>query len=75
MRRLSDLGDRLEAFVEEVDFEMFRSELEAALSYSDGAKGGRPPFDPVMMMKILIIQAQHNLSDDRAEFRFAALWV
>ncbi|MEL6101954.1 MAG: IS5 family transposase [Pseudomonadota bacterium] len=68
MRRLSDLGDRLEAFAEAVDFEMFRSELEAALSYSDGAKGGRPPFDPVMMMKILIIQAQHNLSDDRAEF-------
>jgi len=41
MRRLSDLGDRLEAFAEAVDFEMFRSELEAALSYSDGAKGGR----------------------------------
>lgn len=68
MRRLSDLGDRLEAFAEAVDFELFRADLEAALSYSDGAKGGRPPFDPVMMMKILIIQAQHNLSDDRAEF-------
>jgi len=68
MRRLSDLGDRLEVFAEVVDFELFRADLEAALNYSDGAKGGRPPFDPVMMMKILIIQAQHNLSDDRAEF-------
>ncbi|MEM7026499.1 MAG: IS5 family transposase [Pseudomonadota bacterium] len=68
MRRLSDLGDRLEAFAEAVDFELFRADLEAALNYSDGAKGGRPPFDTVMMMKILIIQAQHNLSDDRAEF-------
>jgi hypothetical protein len=28
-----------------------------ALAYSDGAKGGRPPFDPVMMFKILVIQA------------------
>ena len=45
-----------------------RPELEAALSYGDGAKGGRPPFDPVMMFKILVIQAQNNLADDRAEF-------
>ena len=40
----------------------------AALAYSDGAQGGRPPFDPVMMFKILIIQATNNLSDERAEF-------
>ena len=42
--------------------------MEAALAYSDGAKGGRPPYDPVMMFKILVIQAQNNLSDARAEF-------
>ena len=34
----------------------------------DGAKGGRPPFDPVSMFKALILQAQHNLSDARMEF-------
>lgn len=68
LRRLSDIGDQLEAYAEAVDFEMFRAELEAALEYSDGAKGGRPPFDPVLMFKILIIEAQNNLSDDRAEF-------
>lgn len=68
LRRLSDIGDQLEAFAAVVDFEMFRAELEAALGYSDGARGGRPPFDPVMMFKILVIQAQNNLSDDRAEF-------
>ena len=38
------------------------------LNYSDGAKGGRAPFDPVMMYKIMVIQAQNNLSDERAEF-------
>ena len=47
---------------------MFRSDLDAAMNYSDGSKGGRPPYDVVMMFKILIIQAQNNLSDDRAEF-------
>ena len=68
LTRLSDIGDQLEAFARVVDFEMFRPELEAALDYSDGAKGGRPPFDPVLMFKILVIQAHNNLSDDRAEF-------
>src|ERR687893_361655 len=42
--------------------------LAAALQYGDGARGGRPPFDPVMMFKILVIQAQNTLSDDRTEF-------
>ena len=68
LKRLSDIGDQLEAFSAVVDFEMFRPTLEAALRYGDGSKGGRPPFDPVMMFKILVIQAQNNLSDDRAEF-------
>ena len=51
-----------------VDFELFRPDLEAALGYSDGAKGGRPPYDLVLMFKILVIQAQNGLSDDKAEF-------
>ncbi len=68
LKRLSDLGDQLEAYAAAVDFEIFRSDLEKALNYSDGAKGGRPPFDPILMFKILVIQAQNNLSDERAEF-------
>jgi hypothetical protein len=51
-----------------VDFELFRPELARALAYSDGARGGRPPFDPVMMFKVLIIQAANSLSDERTEF-------
>ena len=68
LRRLSDLGDQLEAYGQVVNFELFRSDLEKALSYSDGAKGGRPPCDAVLMFKILVIQAQNNLSDERTEF-------
>ena len=51
-----------------MDFEVFRADLVEALDYSPGHKGGRPLFDPVMMFKILVVQAQHNLSDERAEF-------
>ena len=68
LERLSDLGDQLEAYAATVDFEMFRSPLEAALAYADGLKGGRPAYDAVMMFKILVIQAQNNLSDERTEF-------
>ena len=38
LRRLSDIGDQLEAFATVVDFEMFRPELDAALGYGDGTK-------------------------------------
>jgi len=68
LKRLSDLGDHLEGFQAAVDFEMFRTDLVAALGYCAGAQGGRPPFDPVMMFKILVVQAMDNLSDERAEF-------
>ncbi len=68
MKRLSETGDPLEEMVRIIDFEAFRPTLEAALSYSDGSKGGRPPYDPVLMFKILILAAQHSVSDARMEF-------
>ncbi len=33
-------------------------------------KAGHPPFDPGMLLNILIIQTQGNLGDDRTEFPF-----
>ena len=68
LKRLSDLGDQLLGFAGAVDFEIFRADLDRALGYCAGARGGRPPFDPVLMFKILVIQAANNLSDERAEF-------
>lgn len=32
-------------------------------------KGGRPPFDPVMMFKVLVLQALYSLSDEATEFQ------
>jgi transposase, IS5 family len=69
--RLADLsakGDDLERLTAVVDFELFRPALEAAVSRSDRSKGGPPPFDPVLMFKILLLQAMHSLSDERAEY-------
>lgn len=60
LSRLSDLGDQLEAFSHAVDFEQFRADLEQAVAYSDGSKGGLPPIGPVLMFKVLVIQPQRR---------------
>ncbi|MFQ5483212.1 MAG: IS5 family transposase [Nitrospinaceae bacterium] len=66
--RLSEAGDPLEKLDAVVPWAVFRKPLAKALKRSDGVKGGRPPYDPVLMFKILVLQALYNLSDDQAEF-------
>ena len=56
LKALSAAGDPLERLSKVVDFEVFRGELEAALSHSNRAKGGRPPYDPVLMFKVLMFK-------------------
>jgi len=66
---LSAAGDPLERLAAVVDFEVFRGPLVAALRRSVRGKGGRPPFDPVLMFKILVLQALYSLSDEATEFQ------
>ena len=68
LKELSAKGDALERLATIVDFELFRPDLARAVPRSDGAKGGRPPFDLVFMFKVLVIQASHSLSDERTEY-------
>jgi transposase, IS5 family len=65
---LSAKGDGLERLSAVVDFELFRPELERAVPRADRSQGGRPPFDHVLMFKVLILQTQNNLGDERTEF-------
>lgn len=51
-----------------MDFEIFRSTLTKGLAYTGSPQGERPPFDAVMMFKILVVQAANNLSGERTEF-------
>ena len=69
--RLNDLsakGDDLERLKGLVDFGMFRAALQQAVPRSDRGKGGRPPFDHVLMFKVLVLQTMHSLSDERCEY-------
>ena len=68
LKELSAKGDDLERLNAIVDFEIFRPDLVRSVPRSDGCKGGRPAFDHVFMFKVLILQAAHGLSDERAEY-------
>jgi transposase len=63
------LGDPLEKLNKGIDFEMFRQLLEDGFRKDPAGAGGRPPYDYVMMFKILILQRYYNLSDDQVEFQ------
>ena len=62
LRELSEQGDPLEKLQQIVDFELFRPVLMEALGGGERLKGGRPPFDAVLKLKMLHLQAQHGLS-------------
>lgn len=66
---LSAAGDPLERLSAVVDFELFRAPLKAALQRGPRDKGGRPPFDPVLMFKMLVLQALYSLSDEAIEYQ------
>jgi transposase, IS5 family len=69
LTKLSHLGDPLEKLNQGIDFELFRNLLEAGFEKVAKGKGGRRPFDYVMMFKILILQRYYNLSDDQVEYQ------
>src|SRR3954464_3552795 len=58
LRQLSAKGDSLERLNAVVDFALFRADLEQAVPRSDRAKGRGPPFDLVLMFKVLVLAEQ-----------------
>jgi len=52
-----------------INWEIFRAPIEEALYIEPKAPGGRPPFDKLMMFKIVILQRYYNLSDEQTEFQ------
>lgn len=70
LKVLSSMGDPLERLSKVIDFELFRCDLEQGLDLTQGgAKGGRPPYDAVLMFKVLLLQTLYNLSDDQVEYQ------
>ena len=69
LEKLSKLQDPLERLGSHIDFEFFRKKLENALiKQNDKSKGGRPPYDVILMFKVMILQRYYNVSDDAMEY-------
>jgi transposase len=66
---LSRAGDPLEGLRAMIPWESFRKHLKKPLQRKDNGLGGRPPFDDVLMFKVLVLQALYNLSDDQTEYQ------
>jgi IS5 family transposase len=69
LTKLTQLGDPLARLSKGIDFELFRPLLLEKLFVEPKDKGGRRPYDYVLMFKIVILQRYYNLSDDQSEYQ------
>src|SRR5215469_13987272 len=69
LKELSKLGDPLEKLNKHIIWEDYRGMLAEAFAKEQKGPGGRPPFDYVMMFKILILQKLYNMADDKTEYQ------
>src|SRR5205085_9494464 len=62
----------LEAIDRLVPWESFRADIEAVVLTPDEMKksnAGRKPADAIVMFRMLVLQALHNLADEQAEYQ------
>lgn len=69
LAKLSKLGDQLEKLNRVMDWKIFEPLLKSVFAKEAKGAGGRPPYDYVMMLKILILQRIYNIADDQTEFQ------
>lgn len=71
IEKLTKLGDPLQKLNNYIDWNIFKVTIEKAFGdeAKDLSKGGRPPFDKLVLFKALLIQSLYNLSDDQLEYQ------
>lgn len=67
--KLDELGDPLPKIESIVDWERFRPILAMVREKPRKSNAGRPPFDTLLMFKVLVLQSFYNLSDEQVEFQ------
>ena len=64
-REIEALGDSLTGISDHIDFEGLRPILSDL--YENDTENGMPSYDPVIMVKILLLRQWYNLSDPKVE--------
>ena len=69
LEKLNELGDCLVRLQKVINWNIFLPTLKRAFRKTAKGPGGRPPYDYLMMFKILVLQRIYNLSDDQTEYQ------
>jgi transposase, IS5 family len=69
LAKLTKKKDPLVRLSSMIKWENFRQTLDRAMKKETRGNGGRPPYDYIMMFKILILQRLYNISDEQMEFQ------
>jgi hypothetical protein len=69
LARLVELGDPLVKINGRINWEAFRPALKRAFKNErQKNQGGRPPYDDILMFKIMILQQLYNIADAKTEY-------
>ncbi|MDR3186397.1 MAG: transposase [Christensenellaceae bacterium] len=66
-KTIDQIGDPLVKLNRNIDWEIFRTPIETNM-HKDRSKGGRPPYDAILMFKIVTLQQLYGLSDLSTQF-------
>ena len=70
LEKLTKLKDPLVKLNDHIDWKLFAPILDVVFNKPKNSNNvGRPPFDRLMMFKLLILQSLYNLSDDQMEYQ------
>jgi IS5 family transposase len=69
LSELSAMGDPLEKLDKAINWNHFKPILNKAFRKERKSNAGRPPFDYVMMFKVLVLQTMYGLSDAQVQFQ------
>ena len=69
LSELSAMGDPLEKLDKVITWSKFKPLINKAFRQERQSNAGRPPYDYLLMFKILVIQSMYNLSDEQAQFQ------
>lgn len=69
LEALSKQGDPLERLNKSVDWKIFKPILDKAFRKERKSNAGRPPFDYVVLFKILVLQDLYGLSDNQIQYQ------
>jgi IS5 family transposase len=69
LAELSAMGDPLEKLDKAINWNHFKPLLNKAFRKERKSNAGRPPYDYVMMFKVLVLQTMYNLSDAQTQFQ------